>query len=105
MIAYKLMRKMKDGYAPLFIDSTMRLEVGKWYECRTDIIKKGFAQRPGWHCCFTPNALHLAENPKNGAPRVWLECEIDGWVNEYDRPSSQGGKWMTAQHLKIIREI
>ena len=103
--AYKLFRKMKDGYAPLFIDATNRLQVGEFQECKTGIVKKGFAPREGWHGCFKPYAPHLTTNPKNAAPRVWVEVEVSGWLETYDRPESQGGKWFTCQNIKIIKEL
>lgn len=105
MKAYKLFRKMKDGYAPLFIDAKNRLNIGDTQECKTGIIKKGFAPRDGWHGCFKPYAPHLMTTPKNGAVRVWVEIEISGWMNTYERPDCQGGTWFTCQTIKLVREL
>lgn len=105
MKAYKLFRKMKEGYAPLFIDATNRLQIGDTQECKLGLFKKGFAKREGWHGCFSPYAPHLMTTPKNGAGRVWVEVEVSGWVNTYDRPESQGGTWFTCQTIKIVKEL
>jgi hypothetical protein len=98
MIAYKLVRKRKDGtYGPLFIDARLRMPIGEWMqaECHP---RKGFAVRQGWHCTFTPYAPHLSEEG-----RVWLQVEVEDWES-YDRPESQGGAWILAQRMKVIRE-
>jgi hypothetical protein len=104
MIAYKLVRKMKDGsLAPLFINAKSRMKVGEWMPAE-DHPTKGFAYRPGWHCTLKPEAPHLAENPKGGAPRVWVKVEIRDYKT-YDRPESQGGTWVLAQEMKILGEL
>ena len=102
---YKLFRKMKNGYAPLFIDATNRLNIGDEQECKVGLVKKGFAPRNGWHGCFKPYAPHLSTNPKNGADRVWVEIEVSGWVETYKRPEAQGGVWFTCQTIKIVKEL
>lgn len=97
--AYKLVRKMKDGsLAPLFIDKRYRFEPNVWKvaEC---FPTKGFAVRQGWHCCFTPVAPHLSEKK-----RVWVEVEVKDYET-YDRPESQGGKWVLSQNMKFIKEL
>lgn len=60
---------------------------------------KGFAIRKGWHCTLKPIAPHLST--KN---RIWVELEVDD-IEYYDRPESQGGTWVLAQRMKIIREL
>lgn len=40
----------------------------------------------------------------SGEERVWVECEVENWES-YDRPESQGGAWILAQRMKIIREL
>lgn len=65
---------------------------------------KGFAVRCGWHCCFQPLAPPLSMVLANGERRVWVECEVEDWTS-YDRPESQGGSWILAQRMKIIREL
>ena len=103
--SYKLFRKMKDGYAPLFIDATNLIQVGEEQECKTNLHKKGFAKRVGWHCCYKPLAPHLTTSPKHGAERVWVEVDVSGWIENYPRPESQGGAWFTCQHIKLIKEL
>ena len=65
---------------------------------------KGFAVRQGWHCCFKPIAPHLSMHLANGEQRVWVECEVEDWES-YNRPESQGGSWILAQRMKIVREL
>ncbi len=98
MIAYKLMRKMKDGYSPLFINKRQRIQPDTWLTAEQHKTK-GFAYRPGWHCCKTPNAPHLSERN-----RVWVKIEIKDYT-EYARPESQGGSWLLANKMRIIGEI
>lgn len=96
MIAYKLVRKMKDGtIAPLFINKTIRLPIGKWMQAE-EHLTKGFAFRPGWHCTLKPVAPHLSEKD-----RVWVMVEVDNF-KYFNRPESQGGQWVLAQRMKII---
>jgi len=99
MTAYKLVRKMKDGsIAPLFINKKIRLPFNKWMDAESHPTK-GFAFRKGWHCCLETNAPHLSK--KN---RVWVEVEIDDY-EYYKRPESQGGTWVLAQKMKVIKEL
>lgn len=104
MIAYKLVRKSKDGKLyPLFIDKHRPYIVGEKRKAEY-IPTKGFAQRKGFHCCFKPYAPHLKTELSNGEQRVWVECEIDNYKT-YDRPERQGGKWILADELTVRREI
>lgn len=99
LTAYKLVRKLKDGsLAPLFINKKMRLEFDKWLaaEC---VPTKGFAVRPGWHVTLKPEAPHLSTKE-----RVWIEVEIKDYY-KFQRPESQGGTWLLANQMKVIREI
>jgi hypothetical protein len=99
MKAYKLIRKMKDGsLSPLFINQKSRIPIGVWMDAELH-PKKGFAVRKGWHCTLEPKAPHLSE--KN---RVWVEVEIEDF-EYYDRPESQGGTWVLAQRMRVIKEI
>lgn len=101
--AYKLMR-IKDGVLyPLFINRNVPTPIGEWLpaECHPT---KGFAVRQGWHCCFQPVAPHLKMTLANGEQRVWVECEVEDW-QKYDRPESQGGAWILAQNMKILRVV
>ena len=35
---------------------------------------------------------------------MWVEVEVEDWES-YNRPESQGGAWILAQRMKIIREV
>ena len=104
MRAYKLVRKKKDGRLyPLFINKDRPYIQG---ERRTAefIPTKGFAHRKGFHCCFRPYAPHLKTELKSGEKRVWIECEVEDFTT-YDRPESQGGEWILANALTVLREL
>lgn len=99
MKAYKLVRLLKDGsLSPLFINRRSRLSVGTWMDAEAHRTK-GFAFRKGWHCTLTPNAPHLSSRG-----RVWVEVEVDD-VELYNRPESQGGTWVLAQRMRIVRLV
>lgn len=99
MKAYKLIRKMKDGsLSPLFINKKSRIPVGEWMDAELNPTK-GFAVRKGWHCTLTPEAPHLSK--KN---RVWVEVEVDDF-EYFKRPESQGGTWVLAQRMQIVKEL
>lgn len=99
MVAYKLVRLLKDGsITPLFINKTLRIPFGEWLEAE-DHPTKGYAHRPGWHCTCTTDAPHLA---KNG--RVWVEVEIEDFETII-RPVSQGGVWCLANRIKFNKIV
>ncbi len=99
MKAYKLVRKLKDGsLSPLFINKKSRFILNEWMEAEGHLTK-GFAFRKGWHCTLEPIAPHLS--PKG---RVWVEVEA-GNFEYYNRPESQGGVWLLAQKIKVIKEL
>ena len=99
MKAYKLFRKMKDGQlAPLFINKTSRIPLNEWLQAENHPTK-GFQVRQGWHCTLTKSAPHLSEKG-----RVWCEVEVEDF-EYYNRPESQGGTWVLAQKMKLIKEI
>ena len=99
MIAYKLLNKRKDGtYGPLFINRKQKLLLSEWYPAE-DHPTKGYAHRPGWHCCEKPIAPHLSE--KN---RVWCEVDIENY-EVIHRPESQGNIWFIAKHMMIVGEL
>lgn len=98
-IAYKLVRKLNnDELSPLFINKKFRFPVGIWLDAESHPTN-GFQYRKGWHCTLKPNAPHLST--KN---RIWVEVEIEDF-EYYNRPESQGGTWVLAQKMKIIKEI
>jgi hypothetical protein len=99
MIAYKLFRKRKDGtYGPLFINRKQRIKTGEWLPAEAHLTK-GYAFRPGWHCCAEPLAPHLSKKD-----RVWCKVAIMKY-EEHQRPESQGGLWYTADRLKVLGEL
>ena len=99
-IAYKLFKLRKDGsLGPLFINAKLRVPTQEWMPAE-DHPTKGFAHRPGWHCCFYPVAPHL-KTKVAGQNRVWAKVEIEG-IKTYDRPESQGGAWVLADRLKVL---
>lgn len=102
MRAFKLFRLLKDGsIAPLFINKKQRLEEGVWYQAENHPTK-GFAVRAGWHCCLKPVAPHLSMELKSGEKRIWVEVEVEG-CETYERPEVQGGAWILANRMKVIR--
>jgi len=97
--AYKLFRRRKDGsIGSLFINARARYELGKWMKAES-YRTKGYAYRPGWHCCPEMRAPHLSTKG-----RVWCEVLIKDY-QEMDRPASQGGTWYLAENLKITKVI
>ena len=104
MKAYKLLRIKKDGKLyPLFINKTVETPIGEWLEAELHVTA-GFSPRKGYHCCFQPLAPHLKMQLASGEQRVWVECEVEDWES-YDRPITQGGAWILAQRMKLIRTL
>ena len=102
--AYKLLKRRKDGsLGPLFINASLRVPIGEWLDAE-DHPTKGFAHRPGWHCCWSPNAPHLTMNPKGGPERVWCRVEVDD-IQTYARPAAQGGEWVLAQRMRVVEVV
>lgn len=100
-VAYKLFRIKNGKLYPLFINRNQEITFSKWLqsECHPT---KGFAVRQGWHCCFLPIAPHLKENLANGEKRVWVKCVVKDYET-YNRPESQGGTWILADKIKVIK--
>jgi len=93
------MRLRKNGtLGSLFINKRDVIPIDVWLEAE-DHPTKGYAHRPGWHCTFKPVAPHLSL--KN---RVWVEVEVEDF-EVFERPISQGGKWILAKQMKVIRII
>lgn len=102
--AYKLMRQLSDGTVhPLFINKREPTKFGVPLKAEC-YPTKGFAVRKGWHCCFTPYAPHLKEKLANGEQRVWVEVLVRDFET-YNRPESQGGKWILAQEMIAKRIV
>lgn len=97
MIAYKLVKLRKNGtLGSLFIGAKNILEIGKWLDAEF-IPKNGFAPRFGWHCTLKPIAPHLSIKG-----RIWVQVEITD-LEYYSRPECQGGTWVLAKKMKIIK--
>jgi len=62
-------------------------------------LTKGFAFRPGWHCCEKPLAPHLSKKD-----RVWCAVDIKDFTT-LNRPESQGGRWYLSKDIKILHEL
>lgn len=104
MIAYKLIRKMRDGYSPLFINKKTRLQIGEWSKAEYHPTT-GFKGRKGWHCTTKPIAPHLSEGGSGvGKNRVWVQVEVKD-IEYFERPNNQGGLWILAQEMKIIKQL
>ena len=97
MIAYKLLRVRKNGtLGPLFINRRQVIPIGIWLDAE-DHKTKGYAHRKGWHCTIKPIAPHLSK--KN---RIWCKVMVKE-TEKYNRPESQGGTWILAQKMKLIK--
>ncbi len=99
MKAYKLVRLRKNGtLGSLFINRKAILSIGEWLSAE-DYPTKGYAHRPGWHCTFKPEAPHLSMKD-----RIWVEVDVDDY-RVHKRPVNQGGEWILANWMKILRII
>ena len=99
MIAYKLLRKRKNGtLGPLFINRKQVIPVGKWLQAENHPTK-GYAVRPGWHATSKPEAPHLSMRG-----RVWTKVEITDY-KKLVRPQNQGGVWLLAQQMKVLERV
>ena len=96
MIAYKLLRKRKNGtLGPLFINQKQIITIGKWLQAENHPTK-GYALRPGWHTTAKPEAPHLSMKD-----RVWMKVEISNY-EKIVRPQSQGVFWWLAKQMKVL---
>ena len=103
--AYKLLTLRRDGtLGPLFIDRHRAIPVGEWLESEC-IPTKGFQVNRGWHMCAQPVAPHLVLEPKGKPPRVWCKVEYRGWHKRRNRPVSQGGDWILAEHMRVVEVL
>jgi hypothetical protein len=95
--AYKLFKLRKNGtLGPLFINRKQIIPVGEWLKAG-DYPTKGYAHRPGWHTA-PEKASHLSERD-----RVWYKVEIRDFYKE-PRPKNQGGYWLIAKKMKVLKE-
>ena len=115
-IVYKKVRILKNGECyPLFIDKRRSFKFGSWMKAEFHPTN-GFAPRSlgkdangeeigGWHCCFKPEAPHLADVLSSGEKRVWIKCEAKGIEHKYSRPEGQGGAWLLVAWLKPLEIV
>ena len=93
------MRLRKNGtLGSLFINRRNVIPIEVWLEAE-DHPTKGYAHRPGWHCTFKPEVPHLSTKG-----RVWVEVEVEDY-SIFERPISQGGKWILANKMKVVSII
>lgn len=92
---YKLFRKRKDGsLGSLFINRKQRIRLDTWLPAGS-YRTEGYAFRPGWHVCKTPNAPHL-----HMRDRVWKRVDV-AYVSKIPRPKSQGGEWWISGWMRV----
>jgi hypothetical protein len=100
VVAYKLLRIRRDGsLGPLFINPKQRIPIGANLKAEAHLTK-GFAFRPGWHCCLKPIAPHLSTKG-----REWFKVEASGKLEFINRPKLQGGTWLLASRMKVIEKV
>ena len=122
MIAYKLVRVKHNKhnlYYPLFINRKEPISTGIWYEA-DDHPTKGYANRPGWHCCKVPYAPHLHKQDGCLAEdRVWVEvdipdCEVKekecdgiphGGFYKIGRYARFPNEWYVSGSIRVIRML
>lgn len=98
--AFKLLRLRADGtLGPLFINRSQVIPIGRWLAAE-DHPTRGYANRPGWHCCVKAEAPHLKTELASGEQRVWCSVDLIG-VEEFSRPPSQGGTWYLAKKMRV----
>lgn len=98
IIAYKLFRIRKDGsLGSLFINKKDILKQGIWLKSEL-YPTKGFSIRKGWHALLKPEAPHLSLNN-----RQWYKVKVKCFT-EFERPKSQGGKWVLADEMMILEK-
>lgn len=100
MIAYKLVKRRKDGsLGSLFINRKQIYSVNEWMYAN-DYPTKGFAHRPGFHCTWKPEAPHLSMKED----RIWVRVFIDDYFI-CPRPKNQGGVWVIANKIMIVNVL
>jgi len=99
MKSYKLVKQRKDGsLGSLFVDASRKLPIGEWMEAINHRPRK-LKERKGWHCLTSPHAPHLGTRG-----RVWVEVECEDFTI-MQRPEIQGGVWLLANRMRIIKAL
>lgn len=108
MKAFKLVRKRKDGYFPLYVLAKKKFPVGEWIEAECgELTKNGkvksklgeLAYRPGFHLCEIPHEVHIGGKSKGSGGKVdylpddlvWVEVEFSDSIN-YQMLAEENGK-------------
>ncbi len=100
VIGYKLFKIRKNGtLGPLFINARQVVPMCEWLDAE-DHPTTGYAHRPGWHATLKQEAPHLRQTGN----RVWCRVALQG-VRLYDRPESQGGRWVLASRLMVLEVL
>ena len=95
--AYKLLHLRKNGtLGPLFINRRQIIPLHQWLKAE-DHPTRGYAHRPGWHVTLKPYAPHLST-----VGRVWAMVNVRG-TRTLLRPLSQGGKWLLADEMMVLK--
>lgn len=107
MKAYKLVRKRKENYYPLYVLANNPFPVGKWIDAECGPLTEDkkvksklgkLAYRPGFHLCEIPHETHIGGKSKGtGYPvdylpddLVWVEVEFSSDVN-YQMAATKAG--------------
>lgn len=103
MIAYKIMRMNRDhSFGSLYVLRDIKYHIGVNYHAQ-DGQPKNLAHRPGFHATTEPFAPHITLTPASGENRLWVEVLLGGKIEEFKRPSNQGGKWLIAEQMKPLK--
>ena len=99
MKAFKLLTVRKNGtLGSLFINKAQVIPIGEWLPAENHPTKK-YRNRAGWHALMKPHAPHLSQRG-----RVWAMIEVSDF-KMIERPKSQGGKWVLANAMKVIKTL
>jgi len=93
MITYKLVRRRRGLYYPLFVETKRPLPLNVWLNAqvgemldpthvRSPVLGR-LALRPGWHSCTVPFADWIGKRGEDGrllqrSDTTWIECEVAG---------------------------
>lgn len=104
--AFKLLRMRKDRtLGPLFFDRDKTYPLNLWLQASHSAKgPKGFAFRPGFHCCLNRKAPQLKLRLATGEVRIWCTVLISNF-SRLSRPESQGGMWFVAEKMFILTPL
>lgn len=102
-IGYKLFRKKRDGYAPLYFCKRDRYQLGETYRAVDGGPKQGFAHRPGFHIFRAPYAPQIKRSTHGET--AWVEVAYEDVGEIHRRPLSQGGNCPISPRIRLLREM